>query len=76
MIHIIRTRATPEQIAEMLPVFEFFIKLAVDIERKFLREAARATPIARKFCWRMAVNKKISGAQIGIRIAQKSSLKR
>ncbi|RIK62204.1 hypothetical protein DCC62_27175 [candidate division KSB1 bacterium] len=36
MIHIIRTRATPEQIAEMLPVFEFFIKLAVDIDREIL----------------------------------------
>lgn len=36
MIHIIRTRATPEQIAEMLTVFGNFIKLAVDIERDIL----------------------------------------
>lgn len=36
MIHIIRTHATPEQIAEMLTVFGKFIKLAVDIEREIL----------------------------------------
>lgn len=36
MIHIIRTQATPEQIAEMLTVFGNFIKLAVDVERDIL----------------------------------------
>jgi len=36
VIHIIRTPATPEQIAEMLQALDSFIKLAVDIEQEIL----------------------------------------
>ncbi len=36
MIIIIRTRATPEQIEQMLEEQKFYIKLAVDIERRIL----------------------------------------
>lgn len=36
MIHIIRNRATPEQMKEMLHMLETYIKLAVDIERGIL----------------------------------------
>jgi len=36
IIHIIRTPATPDQIAEMLQAFGEFIKLAVDVERAIL----------------------------------------
>lgn len=36
MIHIIRERATPEQMKEMLEMLETYIKLAVDIERGIL----------------------------------------
>ncbi|WP_026736112.1 DUF5674 family protein [Fischerella sp. PCC 9605] len=36
MIIIIRTRATPEQIEQMLLEHKFYIKLAVDIERRIL----------------------------------------
>lgn len=36
MIHIIRTRATKEQIDEMLETLGFYIKLAVDIEQGIL----------------------------------------
>ncbi len=36
MIHIIRTRATPRQIDEMLEALGTYIKLAVDIERGIL----------------------------------------
>ncbi len=36
VIHIIRTPATTEQIAEMLQAFGTFVKLAVDIEREIL----------------------------------------
>jgi hypothetical protein len=36
MIHIIRTRATKEQVDEMLEAHGFYIKLAVDIERSIL----------------------------------------
>lgn len=32
-IHLLRERATPEQIAEMLEELETYIKLAVDVER-------------------------------------------
>ncbi len=33
MIHIIRSHATSQQIAEMLEAFDGYIKLAVDVER-------------------------------------------
>jgi len=36
VIHILRSRATPQQMVEMLEFWEFTIKLAVDIERKLL----------------------------------------
>ncbi len=36
MIHIIRDRATPEQMKEMLEMLETYVKLAVDIERGIL----------------------------------------
>ena len=36
MIHIIRDRATPEQMKEMLQVLETYVKLAVDIQREIL----------------------------------------
>ncbi len=32
-IYLLRERATPQQVAEMLEALEAFIKLAVDIER-------------------------------------------
>jgi len=36
MIHLIYTRATPQEIKEMLEVYGDFIKLAVDVERNVL----------------------------------------
>lgn len=36
MIHLLYTRATEQQVREMLEVFGNFIKLAVDIERNIL----------------------------------------
>ncbi len=36
MIHIIRLRATPQQITEMLQTLETYIKLAVDVQRGIL----------------------------------------
>jgi hypothetical protein len=36
MIHIIRERATPQQIQEMLQDLDTYIKLAVDIDREML----------------------------------------
>lgn len=36
MIHIIRTRATTQQMEEMLQVLETYVKLAVDLERGIL----------------------------------------
>ena len=36
MIHIIRERATPQQMQEMLQDLGTYIKLAVDIEREIL----------------------------------------
>ncbi len=41
-IHILRDRATPEQINEMLQELQTYIKLAVDVERqvRFVFEGA------------------------------------
>lgn len=36
MIHIIRARAAPVQIQEMLEILQTYIKLAVDIDREIL----------------------------------------
>ena len=36
MIHLIRERATSEQLAEMLDVLEVYVKLAVDVRRGLL----------------------------------------
>ena len=36
MIHIIRNRATPEQMKEMLEMLETYIKLAVDVDQEIL----------------------------------------
>jgi Protein of unknown function (DUF5674) len=36
VVHIIRSRATPQQIAEMLESIETYIKLAVDVQRELL----------------------------------------
>ncbi|CAG0936974.1 hypothetical protein TFLX_05877 [Thermoflexales bacterium] len=36
MIHIIRSRATSQQITEMLEALDGYIKLAVDVERRIL----------------------------------------
>lgn len=36
MIHLLRERAAPEQIAEMLEEYEEMIKIAVDIRRRVL----------------------------------------
>lgn len=36
MIHIVRSRATPKQIEEMLQVLSSYIKIAVDIQRGIL----------------------------------------
>ena len=36
MIHLIRERATPEQLTEMLAALEVYVKLAVDVRRGIL----------------------------------------
>jgi len=36
MVHIIREKASPEEIQEMLQVLQSYIKLAVDIDREIL----------------------------------------
>ncbi|MEZ4863992.1 MAG: DUF5674 family protein [Caldilineaceae bacterium] len=36
IIHIIRTRATSQQVAEMQQTLQTYIKLAIDVERKIL----------------------------------------
>lgn len=36
MIHIVRSRATPEQMEQMLETLGIYIKLAVDLERGIL----------------------------------------
>jgi hypothetical protein len=41
MIHIIRQKATQEQVDEMLQEYSTIIKLAVDIQRKFVAGGGR-----------------------------------
>ena len=36
MIHIVRSKATPQQLKEMLEALETYVKLAVDIRRGIL----------------------------------------
>ena len=36
MIHILHSRATPQQVTEMLEAWELTIKLAVDVERQVM----------------------------------------
>ena len=36
MVLILKKRATPEQVAEMLQAFETYVKLAVDVERELV----------------------------------------
>ncbi|MGA9995406.1 MAG: DUF5674 family protein [Pyrinomonadaceae bacterium] len=36
MIHLLRARATPQQLTEMLETLEVYVKLAVDVEREIL----------------------------------------
>ena len=36
MIHIIRTRATPQQMSEMLEMLGTYVKLAIDVHRRIL----------------------------------------
>lgn len=36
MIHVLRDRCTPDQLAEMLEALELYVKLAVDIQRGIL----------------------------------------
>lgn len=70
-IHIIRTRATPEQMAEMQQMLHTYIKLAVDVERKILAGGAKCTPTVKMLCWMMAAGKKMFGEQIGVRSNRK-----
>lgn len=51
---------------EMLQALGTYIKLAVDIERSILAGGKAPMPIVSQLCWKMAVFKKIFGAQIGI----------
>ncbi|MFQ5633686.1 MAG: hypothetical protein ACE5I1_33390 [bacterium] len=76
MIHIIRKNATQEQIAEMSQEYCTIIKLAVDIQRKSLAVAVECTLIVRPCFSKMAVARKMFGAQIGFLQLRLSSLKR
>lgn len=80
IIHIIRIPPTPEQIAEMLQVFDEFIKLAVDIEREILagggsRHEEAVMLIVKAWCFKMAANSKTFGAPIGTPKIRKRDLR-
>ncbi len=42
MIHLLRSRATPEQMKEMLEQWELTVKLAADIQREVMAGGGRA----------------------------------
>lgn len=50
MIRIIRSRASTQQMSEMMQMLETYVKLAVDIERGIVAAAALCTPTAKPSC--------------------------
>ncbi len=68
MIHIIRTPATKQELADMLETLETYIKLApwTSIVRSS-PVAALFTLIARPYCSTMAVRRSRSGVPTGFR---------
>jgi hypothetical protein len=65
VIHIVRRRATPTMVSEMLRSLGSYIKLAVDY-----------MPTANRYCWRMAAARKTSGAPIGYPLAKRYNSRR
>ncbi len=65
-VHLLRERATPQQVAEMLEELQTYIKLAVDVTRGIAAGGGEwHAQIANKCFWPMVVAKKILGARIG-----------
>src|SRR5262249_54255629 len=65
-IHIIRTKPTPEQTAQMLEAQGSFVKLAVDVKRRIVAGGERCTPTASQCCSTTEANRMTCGARIGI----------
>jgi|GEM_PF-4590704 hypothetical protein len=70
-IHLIRERATQQQMDEMQRALGDRIKLAVDVERKFWQAVARFMQIVKVSYYRMGADKKMFGARIGFGIGRK-----
>lgn len=65
VIHIIRDRATKEQVADMLSVLGTYIKLAVDLEREVLAGGGGCMLTVRRSCSKMEAGSRMFGAQTG-----------
>jgi hypothetical protein len=76
VIHIIRTRATQQQMGEMLEMLGTYVKLAVDIQRRILAGGGAMYADCEALCSKMAVSNQTSGVRIGIRPPNKSRLNR
>lgn len=66
MIHIIRSRAEPEQMRQMLEALGIYIKLAVDIERRILVGGGELHADCELVFWMMAVSRLMFGVLTGI----------
>lgn len=76
MIYLLKERASPEQVKEMLQTLSTYIKLAVDIERNILVGGGVLHADAKRFCWKTEVCRKIFGARIGFQTRKRSPLNR
>ncbi len=76
MIHLLRSRATRQQLEEMLDALEVFVKLAVISGVVLLREGVRFTPIAKQHCWRTGAGRKIFGEPTGFRQRSRRATRR
>ena len=67
-IHLIRARATPTQLTEMLEELGIYIKLAVDIERQLLAGGGATHYDCEQVLLEEAVGNSMSGAVTGCRL--------
>jgi hypothetical protein len=65
VIHILHSRATKEQMDEMLEVLGVYVKLAVDIRRGILAGGGALHADCEASCLTKAAVRRISGGQTG-----------
>ncbi len=75
MVHLLRSRATKQQLNEMLEELGVYVKLAVDIRRVNLAGGGVLHADCEAFYSKMAVNKRTSVEQTGFRLRSRYTMK-